>query len=92
MKKRTIAIIAEAIPPAAAAVSFLLTVSDYDSAAVRNVISVAFLLAFLGFAFFFIGRKLDRQSRVVRILGVFDWLATAYVLAFYIIAIFSFGL
>lgn len=92
MNKKTIAMIAEIIPLASAVVSYLLIVLNLDSDLIRQAISITFLFAFLGFAFFFIGRRLAKEDRVVRILGVFDWLATIYVIAIYIIAIFSFGL
>lgn len=92
MNKKTIAIIAEMIPLVSAIVSYVLVVSSLDSKIIRQVISITFLLAFLGFVFFFIGRSLAKNDKAVRILGVFDWLATIYVIAIYIIAIFSFGL
>ncbi len=92
MNKKTIAIIAELIPLVSAVVSYVLVVSSLDSKIIRQVISITFLLAFLGFVFFFIGRGLAKNDKAVRILGIFDWLATIYVIAIYIIAIFSFGL
>jgi len=92
MNKKRIAIIAEIIPLVSAVVSYVLTVSKFDSELIRTVISITFLLAFLGFVFFFIGRKLAKESKAVRILGIFDWLATLYVIAIYVIAIFSFAL
>lgn len=92
MNKKIIAIIAEIIPLVSAVVSYTLIVSSLDSDLIRQVISITFLLAFSGFAFFFIGRRLAKESRAVRILGIFDWLATLYVIAIYVIAIFMFGL
>ncbi len=92
MSKKIIAMIAETIPLVSAVGSYLLIVSKFDSDLIRQVISISFLLAFLGFAFFFIGRKLAAEDRAVRILGLFDWLATLYVIVIYIIAIFGFGL
>lgn len=92
MNRKIIAITAEIIPLASAVVSYWLLVSSLDSELIRQIISITFLFAFLGFVFFFIGRRLAKQDRAVRILGVFDWLATIYVIMIYIIAIFSFGL
>ncbi len=92
MTKKNIAIIVELIPIVSAVLSYLLTVSKYDSELIRNVISITFLLAFLGFVFFFVGRWLAKENKAVKILGVFDWLATVYVIAIYAIAIFNFGL
>ena len=90
--KKTIAIILECVPLVSAAVSYPLLVSNLDSVLVRYIIAITFLCALLGFVFFFIGRRLAKEDKAVRILGVFDWLATIYVIAIYIIAIFSFGL
>ena len=92
MRRKTIAILLELIPVISAPISYLLVVSSPDAAPVRQIISITFLLAFLGFAFFFIGRRLAKGDRIVRILGIMDWLATIYVIAFYALAIFSFGL
>lgn len=90
--KKTLAIIVESIPLVSAVVSYPLLISNLDSEPVRLVIAITFLCAFLGFVFFFIGRGLAKEDKTVRILGVFDWLATVYVIAIYIIAIFIFGL
>ena len=92
MNRKTAAILVEIIPILSAAVSFPLILSAYDSAMVRRVISITMLLAFLGFLFFIIGRKLAKKDRLVRILGVLDLLATVCVVGVYILAIFSFGL
>ena len=56
------------------------------------IITEATFTSFFGFVFFFIGRKLNKESKIVRILGIFDWLATFYVIALYTIVIFIFGL
>ena len=91
MNKKLIAIIAEIIPVVYAVVSYSLIVSSYDSALVRNIISVTFLLAFLGFVFFFIGRWLAKENKAVRILGILDLLATVFVIAVFVIAVFVFA-
>ena len=92
MSRKTIAILLELIPVISAPISYILVVSSSDAASVRQIISITFCLAFLGFAFFFIGRRLAKGDRIVRILGILDWLATIYVITFYVLAIFSFGL
>ena len=92
MNRKIIAIILELIPVISAPISYALVISSSDAAPVRRIISIIFLLAFLGFAFFFIGRRLAKEDRTVRILAIIDWLATIYVIAFYILAIFRFGL
>ncbi|MBR0373740.1 MAG: hypothetical protein IJH91_04365 [Mogibacterium sp.] len=91
MSKRTVAIILEIIPIVSAITSYALIMSQYDSDLVIRIILITFILAFLGFAFFFIGRKLAKGDKIVRILGVFDWIATVYVIAFYSLAIFLFA-
>lgn len=92
MKKKIIAIIAEIIPIVSAVMSYSLIVSSLDSALVRTIISVTFLLAFLGFVFFFIGRWLAKDSKAVRILGIFDLLSTLFIIAVFVVAVFVFGL
>ncbi|MBR4896160.1 MAG: hypothetical protein IKZ41_07020 [Clostridia bacterium] len=92
MKKKTLAIILEAIPILSAVVSIGLILSPYNSAPIRGIISAGVLLALFGFVFFFIGRRLAKGDRAVRILGIFDWLAMASIIVLYALAIISFGL
>ena len=90
--KKLFAILLEMIPVISAPVSYLLIISKYDSDMIRTIITITMALAFFGFAFFFIGRKIAKEDRIVRFLGILDWLATLYVIAFYILVIFVFGL
>ena len=90
--KKTIAILLEILPIVSAPLAYLLVISDYNSPLIRAVIGITFLIAFLGFVFFLIGRKLAKDDKIVRILGIFDWLATLFIVAIYVIAIFNFGL
>ena len=92
MIKKTIALILEWIPIISAPVSYILVMSASDSNLIRRLIAVTLLLAFLGFIFAIIGRKLAKEDRAVRVLSIIDRLATVYVIVFYVIAIFSFGL
>lgn len=92
MNKKTTAILLELIPVISAPVYYLLLVSENDSPMIRRGIASTMLLAFLGGVFSLIGRRLAGEDRAVRILGVLDWLATASVIGFYILAIFLFGL
>ena len=92
MNKRIIALILELIPIISEPISYLLIMSSHDSVMIRRIISVTMLLAFLGFVFFFIGRRLAKGDRAVRILGILDWFATLFVIAFYVLAAFSVGL
>ena len=90
--KKTIATIAGVIPAVSAVIAIFLMVSHFDSAVIRTVINITTFLGFLGFVFFFIGRKLAGGDKTVRILGVLDLLATVSIVGFYIVAIFAFGL
>ena len=90
--KKVIAIILEIIPLISAVLSYTLVVFGTDSELIRTVIAVVFLLAFLGFVFFFIGRWLAKESKAVRILGIFDWLATVFIIGFYLFAFLSIAL
>lgn len=92
MNRKTAAIIAEIIPILSAVMSFALIASEYTSEWVKTVTSITMLLAFCGFIFFLVGRKLCKGDRAVRILGIFDLLATVSVVGFYILVIFLFGL
>ena len=90
--KKFIAILLELIPIICAPVSYLLIVLPLNSPAIKKVIAVTMLLGFLGFAFFFLGRKIAKEDRTVRILGILDILATVAVIAFYVLAFLSIGL
>lgn len=90
--KKIVAIILEILPILSAPVSYCLITASVDSAAVRWIIGITLFLAFFGFVFFFIGRGLAKESKAVRILGIFDWLATAFVVCLYGIAFLVAGL
>ena len=92
MNKKLIAIIAELIPVLSAIASVVLVASPFDTPVIRKIIAITFLLAFLGVAFFFLGRRLAKEDKAVRILGVMDCLATAFIVGYYILAIICFGL
>ena len=92
MIRKTIARILELIPVISAPVSYLLIISGYDSKWIGWAVLITLLLAFLGFAFSLIGRRLARGDRMVRILGVLDWLATIYVIALYVLSFLSIGM
>ena len=92
MNKKIIAIITELIPIVSAVTSYTLIASNIDSVLVRKVISVTMILAFLGFAFFFIGRRLSKEDKAVRVLGVLDLLMPVLVIGFYVIAFMSVGM
>ena len=86
MTKRTTAIIIELIPILSVISALLLLKRDTDSPFLRIVTAVAFIFAFFGFVAFFIGRKLAREDKTVKILGVLDWTATAIIVGIYVLA------
>ncbi len=92
VNKKKIAILLELVPIISAILSFVFIIIDYNSEITNMIITEATFTSFLGFVFFFIGRRLNKESKIVRILGIFDWFATFYVIALYTIVIFIFGL
>ena len=87
MKKRTTAIIIEIVPILSAISALVLLKRDTDSPFLRTATAVVFVLAFLGFAAFFVGHRLAKGDKLVRVLGVFDWMATACIVGVYVLAI-----
>ena len=82
----------ELIPILSVISALLLLKRDTDTPFLRMITAVAYIFAFFGFGAFFIGRKLAREDKTVKILGVMDWIATAiivgtYALAFFVMAI-----
>ena len=92
MNKKIIAIVLELIPVVSAVVSFYLFTTSKDSVLIRETLLVSFVFSLLGRAFFIVGRKLAGDDKTVRILGLLDLVASIYVIAFYVLAIISFGL
>lgn len=90
--RTTWAIILELLPVISAPLSYLLLITDNNSRFVGGMFGVTLLLSFLGFVFFFIGRKLAKGNKAVLILGILDWLATAYILALAALIALAFGL
>lgn len=90
--KKTIAIILELIPLVSLVISLTLIFSALGSPIIKWIINITTVLAFLGFVFFFIGRKLAKGDKAVKILGILDLIAPVLVIALYVLAIFVFGL
>lgn len=89
MNKIIFAIIVELLPIISAPLSYLLMISNIDSQFIRGIIGFTTCVAFFGFVFFFIGRKLAKEEKIVKILGIFDWLATAAVIGFYAVVLLN---
>ena len=92
MNKKNIAIILEIIPVLSAILSFAFVLIPYGSETLSYITPIIVLLAFFGFVFFFIGKKLCNENKTVKILGILDILSTISIIALYILAAFSFGL
>ena len=92
MDKKTIVITAKLIPVISAVLSYILILGPFNAAWVSKVTGVTVILAFLGFVFFFIGRKTAGEDRVLKILGILDILSTVSIVVLYALAIISFGL
>ena len=92
MNNKKIALIFSLIPIVSAVVSFCLIMLNFNSLVIKVITSITIICAFSGFIFFFIARTFDKKSKVVKVLGIFDWLTSFCVIAFYTVAIFVFGL
>ncbi|MBQ3292089.1 MAG: hypothetical protein IJH43_06920 [Mogibacterium sp.] len=92
MSKKTIAIIIELIPIIAAVIALIILYGPVTLPGNAAITVVSFLLAILGFVFFFIGRKLAKDDKTVRVLGVLDCLATLSIIGVYVVAVLVFGL
>lgn len=89
MDKKTVLTILKLIPAVSAALAYILV---FSSAQAGTLTSVAVLLAFFGFIFFFIGRKSAKDDKTLRILGWLDLLSTLSIIILYALAVASFGL
>ena len=89
--KKILAIILELVPVLAALVFFALVLLPIEFENSRMISMIAMPIALLGFAFFFLGRKIGRGESGVLLFGILDWLASISIVAFYVLAIFNFG-
>ncbi len=90
--KKSLAITIETIPVIAAILSIGLIVSPLSSSVVKGVINISTILAFMGFIFFIVGRKIDKEDKAVRVMSIAALLSGICMVAFYIAAIMVFGL
>lgn len=89
--KKTFAIIIELIPIVSVVFAYLNIFTDMEFASGKIVSGAAVILAFLGFVFFLVGRRLARDDKAVRILGILDLLATAAIVGLYALAFIAIG-
>ena len=92
MDRKLIVKIAKLIPVISVIVSYLLILGPFHSDFARGVSGVTVILAFLGFVFFFIGRSLAKEDKLIKILGILDILSTLAIVALYALAVISVAL
>ena len=92
MDKKNIVITAKLIPVISAILSYLLIFGSFRAAWISNVTGVTVILAFLGVGFFFIGRRMAKEYKAVKILGILDILSTASMITLYALAFISVAL
>ena len=84
--------IVKLIPVISVIVSYLLILGPFHSDFARGLSGVTVILAFLGFVFFFIGRSLAKEDKLIKILGILDILSTLAIIALYALAVISIAL
>lgn len=92
MDKVNIVKIVKFIPVISAVVSYILILGPFNASWVGKVTGVTVILAFLGFAFFFVGRRLAGEDNLVKILGILDILSTVSIVVLYALAVISVAL
>ena len=92
MNRKTAAVIVELIPVVSAVLGLVFVLSSIETALTRKLTPVLFVLAFCGFVFYYIGRRICRGDRIVKLFGILDWLATFSIIGFYVLAILSMGM
>ena len=92
MDRKTIVSIVKLIPVISVIVSYLLILGPFHSDFARGLSGVTVVLAFLGFAFFFIGRRLAKEDKLIKILGILDILSTLAIIALYALAVITIAL
>jgi hypothetical protein len=89
--KKTTAVIIELIPVVSAVLFFALLRMHADNTFTSIMSVVTLILAFFGFVFFFIGRRLAKGDKAVRILGILDWLSTVSIIGLYALVFYALG-
>ena len=91
MNKKILAVALELIPIISAPLAIISIFSNIDSKIIRSLIGVCTLLAFFGFVFFFIGRKIAKEEKIVRVLSILDILATVAIIILYALVFIALG-
>lgn len=92
MDRKTIVTIVKLIPVISVILSYMLILGPFHSELIKDISGVTVILAFLGFMFFFIGRRTAKEDKFVKILGILDILSTVLIVVLYALAIISVGL
>ena len=92
MNRKMIVTIIKLIPVVSVILSYILILGPFHSELAKDISGVTVVLGFLGFAFFFIGRRITKEDRLVKILGILDILSTVSIAALYALAIASIAL
>ncbi len=91
MNKKNVAMVLEIIPIVSIVFVVLSSFMKVDAGPITLIRAICMLIAFFGFVFFIIGRKLAKEEKVVRILGICDILATVGVIAIYVLVFIAIG-
>ena len=89
---RKIIVTIKLIPVISVILSYMLILGPFHSDFARGLSGVTVILAFLGFVFFFIGRSLAKEDKLIKILGILDILSTLAIIALYALAVISIAL
>ncbi|WP_405373795.1 hypothetical protein [Pseudobutyrivibrio sp.] len=91
MNKKALAVALELIPIISAPLAIIFIYSSVDSQVIRSLIGVFTLLGFFGFVFSFIGRRIAKEEKIVRILSILDILATVAIIIMYVLVFIALG-
>ena len=92
MNRKMIVTIIKLIPVVSVILSYILILGPFHSELAKDISGVTVVLGFLGFAFFFIGRRLAKEDKLIKILGILDILSTLAIVALYALAVISVAL
>ena len=91
MNKKNIAVVLELLPIISVVFLVIRFLIKVEAGPIVTIADICMITAFFGFVFFLIGRKLAKEEKIVRILGICDLLATVGVIGFYILVFIAIG-
>lgn len=92
MKNKTTVIVVEIIPIVCAIAFLVLMYSNIEFTLLKSVSTYTMGLAVLGAPIFFVTRKMAKEDKLMKILGILDLLSALAVIGFYVLVIIVFGL